>query len=437
MKYIYVTNSIKVSSDNFLIEKATYGQVDSCLYSLIGGLKQKDFGLDTINKFAYNLKKHQEQFCDGITQYADSGGYSIIVGDVEPNDIERFIQCYMTFFEYEDDLYDQIFSLDIPFSLKHEEMNRKDLIYEYNKNVLSQQLEVIECKPHLLSKLFFVWHFKMKSLYQIWTRLVSDLNLNKIIQNRAIGGMVSLRRLTNIDFSPFTGIAFRCFHDYLNAGNYDNGFRLHFLGINLPYDRFHIAFLEKLFGKLSNGHQIFHTYDSIEYAQTARLKKDLEIYDFTDDYKLEIYNGFDQIPDELIKKVYSDENVQSYIFAEIKRRKSGQLLNNINSFIALNIYSNLCVDRFFEYLIDKYEMVDMLVNANSTAVVEGNFKLVNSELKRIYPNLFKKELMINIIENMEYTWTYCNWFKNDRSDVLLDYHNNQFIECIGCSELLF
>ena len=437
MEHIHVTSLGKINPDNYPLEKAIFGQVNSCLYSLIGGLHQKDFGLDTINNFAYNVRKNKEQFLDCITTYADSGGYSIICGDVEPKDIERFIECYTTFFEFEDDLYDRIFSLDIPFSLRHEELNQKDLIYEYNKSALTQQIDIIARKPYLVDKLYFVWHFKLKSLYEIWSRMVSDLGLNQIIRNRAIGGMVSLRKMTEINFSPFTGIAFRCFHDYLQAGLYDDGFRLHFLGINLPYDRFHIAFLEKLFAKLSNGHPIFHTYDSINYVQSARMRKDLVIYDLTDDQRLEIYNGFDQIPDKLIKKVYTDEIVQSYIFSEIERRKSGQLLNTINSFVALNIYSNLCLDRFFEYLIDKYEMVETLINANSTAVVEGKFKLINSELKRSYPYLFGKEMMINIIENMEFTWTYCNWFKNDRTDTMLDYHINRLIECIGCNELLY
>jgi hypothetical protein len=436
LKHIHVTSYVKVNPDNYPLEETIFDQVDSCLYSLICGLRQKAFGLDTINNFAFDLKKYNESFLDGIATYADSGGYSIIKGDVEPKDIERFIECYTTFFEYENDLYDKIFSLDIPFSLKHEELNKKDLIYEYNKCAMTQQLEVIARKPYLLDKLYFVWHFKMKSLYDIWSRLVSDLGLNNIIRNRAIGGMVSLRNMTEFNSTPFTGIAFRCFHDYLKAGYFDNGFRLHFLGINLPYDRFHIAFLEKLFRRLSEGQPIYHTYDSINYVQGARMRKDFPVYEFTDDNELIVYDSVSQVPQDLMKKIYRDNLVRDYIYDEIERRKSGKRLESTNSFIALNIYSNLCLDRFFEYLIDKYEMVDKLLNANSTAVVEGKFKLINSELKKAHPTLFRKEMMINLIENMEYTWTYCDWFKNDRSDVSLDYYINRLIECIGFNDIL-
>ena len=436
MEHIHVTSSVKLNPDIYPLEKAIYNQVGSCLFSLIGGLRQKEFGLDTISSFAFDIKNYKDTFLPGIATFADSGGYSIIKGDIEPKDIERFIQCYTTFFEYENDLYDRIFTLDIPYSLKHEELNQKNLIYEYNKSALAQQLEIIARKPYLLDKLYFVWHFKMKSLYEIWSRLVSGMDLNKIIRNRAIGGMVSLRNMTEINFSPFTGIAFRCFHDYLGAGYFDNGFRLHFLGINLQYDRFHIAFLEKLFHRLSGGQPIYHTYDSINYVQGARMKKDFPVYDFTDNNELIVYDGVNQVPADLMNKIYLDNQLRDTIYDEIERRKSGKRLESTNSFIPLNIYGNLCLDRFFEYLIDKYEMVDNLLNAYSTAVVEGKFKLINRKLKKEYPNIFGKEMMINLIENMEYTWTYCDWFKNDRGDARLDYHINRFIECIGCDDIL-
>ena len=433
MDYVHVISSF--SKDDRL-EKAICNVPENFLYSLIGGLSQRNFALETISKYALKVKKYNESFLNGKMKYADSGGYSIIKGDVFPKDINRFIECYNFFYEYAADYYDYIFSLDIPFSLKHTEMNKKQLIYEFNKEALRQQLEIIEKIPQLTDRLYFVWQFKMRSLYEIWKQIVVELNLNKYIRNRAIGGMVSLRKQTNINYSPFTMMAFKCFHDYLNAGYYNDGFKLHFLGINLPYDRFHIAFLEKLFQRLGYGHEIYHTYDSISYAQRVRKSKNLNIYDLKEDQNLKCYENIEEVPEYLIEKVYSELETIEFIKEEIERRKKGYFLENINSFVALNIYSNLCLDRFFEHIINEYNMVDTLIGANSTAVVEGNFRLINDDLKMRYPVLFGKEMLINIIENMEYTWTYCDWFLNDRSDERLDYHARRLIECIGCDDLL-
>ena len=437
LKHIHVTSEVKVVKKNYGLEEAIYGLVVGCLYSLIACLGRNEFGLDTLTNFASTVKNYKDEFLNGITTFVDSGGYSIIKGDVSPINIDRFLGCYIAYFEYANDAYDKIFSLDIPFSLMHHELNRKELIYKYNIESMSKQLEVLERKPELLDKLYFVWHFKLKSLYGIWKQLVSELELNKVIRNRAIGGMVSLRILNReINFSPFTGIAFRCLYDYLLSGYFDSGFRLHFLGINLPYDRLHIAFLEKLFRKLAQGHEIEHTYDTINYSQGSRMNSSLSLYDFTPNNELIYYDNISEIPFELVKNIYKDEKLINEITEEIQRRINGKRLKSINSFIPLNIYSNLSLDTFFEKIIDEYEMVDVLIGSSSTSVVESKFKSINNELSEKYPSLFNKDMVVNLVENMEYTWTYCDWFLNDRSDERLDYHINRFVECIGFDEIL-
>jgi hypothetical protein len=428
---------MKVLEGNYEFEKAIYGLVVGCLYSLIACFGRSGFGLDTLTNFASTVNKYKSEFLVGITTFVDSGGYSIIKGDVSPINIDRFLGCYIAYFEYANNLFDRIFSLDIPFSLKHNELNRKELIYKYNIESMSKQLEVLKRKPELLDKLYFVWHFKLKSLYGIWKQIVSELELNKVIRNRAIGGMVSLRILNReINFSAFTGIAFRCLYDYLQSGYFDSGFRLHFLGINLPYDRLHIAFLEKLFQKLAQGHEIEHTYDTINYSQGTRMNSSLSLYDFTANNEMIYYDNISQIPFELVKNIYKDEKLTNEIAEEIQRRINGKRLKSTNSFIPMNIYSNLCLDKFFEKIIDEYEMVDVLLGCSSTSVVEREFKLLNSELREKYPSLFINNMEVNLVENMEYTWTYCDWYLNDRSDERLDYHINRLIECIGLNDFL-
>jgi hypothetical protein len=437
LEYVHVINNTNPVSINETLEKAIYDHVNSSLHSLINGMKQKDFGICTISNYTYDFEKYSVRFLPGKKKYVDSGGYSIIKGDVEPENVDCFIQCYNVFTEHGKDDYDYIFSLDISCSLKHNDLNKKQIIFELNKRALTEQLNLIEKDPLFKKKLFFVWQFKTESLYEIWKDLYNKLDLNNYIQNRAIGGMVSLRKMTSINFSPFTGMAFKCFNDYLSAKNIENGFRLHFLGINLPYDRFHIAFLERLFRVLSEGQLIYHSYDSISYSHSARKSKNIKIYDFIDKNKMIEYENISKITENLLEKVYRDPLLKEFILEEIEKKVNYQFLKTTDSFIPLNIYSNLSLDSFFESIIDEYEMVDIVLNANSTAVVEGKFSKIINDLEKRYPNLFGKNMRKNIIENMEYTWTYCNLFQNYRNiNDKLDYHVKKMTKLINFEDIL-
>ncbi len=436
MKHVHVISDLyKTDTINVGLNRAAIGQVDAALYSLIAGLRQKNFGLESISRFSEDIRMFSERFLDGKQTFADSGGYSIIRGDVQEQDIGMFTECYNAYFEHASDQYDNIFTLDIPCSLGHPEINYKEKIYGFNHDSLSSQLEILERLPELKSKLFFVWQFKTHSLYEIWSRLVRELDINNRIHNRAIGGMVSLRKFTNIDFSPFIGIAFRCFSDYLGGGYYDDGFKLHFLGIKLPYDRFYIAFLEKLFARLMTDQNVNFTYDTVNHAQNVRTKTDLNFYDY-DDGNILIYEGFENVPDELLVKVYKEQEVLDFVREELNRRKRGELLITTNTFGALNIYSNLRLDKYFEDVIDEYEMVDVLIGANSTGVVERKFRIICGELKDKYNIIFGNNMIDTIVESMEYTWTYADWFKNSRCEKRLDYFLKCFIDCIGFDEIL-
>ena len=160
--------------------------------------------------------------------------------------------------------YSYLFSLDIPSSIKYLELNKVDVIYEFNKRALLKLRGLIEIHPELKDKIYFVWHFKIAAQYQIWSRLYKELGLAEFISNRAIGGMVGLHGKTKTNFSPFTAISYRCLLDYLEAENFKNDFRLHFLGMYIGYDRFQIALLEKLFSRyLQDSANVKMSYDSI------------------------------------------------------------------------------------------------------------------------------------------------------------------------------
>ena len=187
MRYVYVADAAANNELCNVISKI----VPDSLYSLIGGLRQSEFGLDTLYDVAYAIKEFRSKFVlpGKGSQFIDSGGYSIIKGDVSPAGIRRFIQCYNLYLENQMDNYERIFSLDIPCSLRYSSLNNIQTIHDCNFESLLQTRNLLSTYDNLRDKLYFVWHFKMKSQYKIWNDLYSGLELWKYIKHRAIGGM--------------------------------------------------------------------------------------------------------------------------------------------------------------------------------------------------------------------------------------------------------
>jgi hypothetical protein len=306
LEYIHVISNASPLSGKADYTKATTAQVNTCLFSLIGGLKQKRFGFDTLIGVAHEIQDFKKRYLQphGKKILVDSGGYSAIVGDVSERDIGKFIDSYHEYQLKAREDYNYIMSLDIPLILDNVSFNTKRNIYHYNKQSLAATKENLISNPEISDKLYFVWQFKTKEHYAIWDRMVSELDLNQYIKHRALGGMVSLRDITGIDFSPFIANSFRCFLDYEMSPDPFHDFRLHFLGINIRYDRFIIAFLEKLFKHyMGNSHNAVLTYDSINYSRAAQLKmRYLEVYSFIEP-DLIVYRDIPSVPEKILRIV--------------------------------------------------------------------------------------------------------------------------------------
>ena len=191
----------------------------------------------------------------------DSGGYSIIVGDVPVKHIMKFIGTYHEYQEKARNEYDYIMTLDIPLIIGDEEFNTKKNVQYFNHRSLSETKENLIRYPEIREKLYFVWQFKTKEQYDLWDVMYQDLELNNFVKHRALGGMVGLRGLTGIRFSPFIANSFRCLLDHQESRISTTEFRLHYLGIYIKYDRFIIAFLEKLFQRyLGDNHRVILSY---------------------------------------------------------------------------------------------------------------------------------------------------------------------------------
>jgi len=185
----------------------------------------------------------------------DSGGYEIITGAVPPDLIPLANQRYHFFQQENVNEYDEIFSLDIPFidDSEYDYFNTIGNIYNANKESLSKTIQALQNIPELIDKLYLIDHFKEINQYEIFCKLYDELELKKHVRHRALGGMVSTKDLLKISISIFPFASYRSLHGYMECDNPGDNFKLHYLGINGDYDRFTIAFFDKLFQRYLGG----------------------------------------------------------------------------------------------------------------------------------------------------------------------------------------
>jgi len=430
-------NTTKISSEiMYDFSKHSIKYSKNFLISIIDGLNQKNFGIDTLQCTINDIIFYKNKYINipNYKLFVDSGGYSIIVGDVKPNDISKFIDCYIYYLETQMNIYDYIFSLDIPIFLEYPTYNTKENIFKLNNLSLSKSIDILNKYPQLKDKFFFVYHFKVRGQYDIWNKLYDDLELKKYIKCWSIGGMVGLRGILrncpeseDMNFSPFTAIAFKCLFDYIHTSN-PTTFRLHMLGVYIKYDRFQIIILEKLFKQYIQHDNVLLTYDSINYFRTAELKvKSLEIFcRYNDD--IVKFNNLTEVPDNVLKFVYED--CYSNLIEELERLKSSKNLLNIDAFVPLNVFSNLQIDSFFEMIIDKYEIINLFYSSNYSEF-SRKIHIILLNLNHKYQFLFTSKLIKCIEENLRITYIFHIWWKNNRSKQKLDKLINDFVNKIN------
>jgi hypothetical protein len=414
MKYVYVAGGTTM---DIAMENAITMQTRYALYSLIHGLRQKDFGLHTIENVAYDIRQFSERYIipvDGII-VTDSGGYSFIRGDIAPAMLAMLIDCYTVYMKSEYKKFDFIFSLDIPFSLKYQWFNNVKSILEANEASLIATRILLDGNPTLQEKFYFVWHFKMAEQFAIWKHLYAKLGLRRFVRHHAIGGMVGLKKATGICFTPFTGMSFYALNTYLDSCFVGQKYRLHFLGIYSRQDRFHIAFLEALFRHyLSGVADITMSYDSINPVHTARMNQRLPLFHLAGEH-LEIYSTLLDVPVSLLSKVTSNEEHAQKMLEEIERRRNGVRLHNAGAFSPINVFSNLELDRFFAMVIAKYEFVSELHRSTSPTSWVGRVNRIFDDIDQKHPGVFTHHMRRAITLTFERTWRWHKWFVDDRS----------------------
>jgi hypothetical protein len=436
---IYVPVFSKGSGNKTIIDytNAITNLTGTGLYSLIEAFGSKDFGYDTTYSAARSIKKFKEKCISPNNSqfYIDSSGYSFIKGDVARYDASKLIDCYHAYLDHQRDDFDYIFSLDLPISLGSPLYNTKDNVYQFNKRSLAQSKKLLQEDSALANKFLFIYQFRTKEHYEIWDKIYKELELGKILKNWSLGGMVGLKGLTKITFSPFIAMAFRSFHDYLHSTNPNKIFKLHFLGIYQHPERFHIAFLEKLFAAyLAEYAGTSFSYDSINYIRQAQKLKTFEVFNLEGG---ELSSTISlNTPEEILRHIYFTDDLYTGIKEEIEKRKAGLPIANINSFTPLNVYSNLQIDRFFEYIIDEYSMVDIFMRSTVLQQVDSEFTHIFKTLSKKYPKVITSHFVRAIKLNLQITFEFHRWYKQQGDKKSLDNIIDAFIKQIGIKDTL-
>ena len=393
-------------------ELATLNVTNKALISLIHGLSQKRFGFDTAKDIALQIQDYVRTRPVDFDLYIDSGGYSIIQGDVPFDKTHMFIESYHQYLEHHHQDFNYIFSLDIPIWGKEgeKEKNTIENLYKFNKISLSYSRDLLQKhKQELTDKFLFVWHFKILEQFETWNKIYDELEINSWIKNRAVGGLVGLRGdLKYIDFSVFIPIAFRCFYDHLEGPYANDIFKIHFLGINRPQDRFVITLLEKLFQRyLNDSSQTDFTYDSINYTRNALFKaRAPEVFDFKNT-ELTLYKNVHKLPENIINQVYFTPALKQGFFSSRESLAEFERLKDTSVFVPLNTYSNVMLDKYLSHLIDRYQFIDILTSTD--------FK--PKAMKQAYNALHE-------LEQNEVSVFTANFFKEVRNDLdmIFDLH---------------
>lgn len=449
--YIHTTTP-NVSKLNEPYLKPIYDHSETCLISLIHALSSGSFGLNNVEKGVFEIQEYKNKFLtDTYPFILDSGGYSIIAGDVSFIDINKFIECYLKALILLKDDYDYVFSLDIPVFLKTPSANTIQNIGELNYRSLSNSIKIIEEYPEIGDKFNMVLQWKMPNQYKIWDDIYDDLQLKNYVKSYSVGGLVGLYGMcTTLNFAPFIGPCYYWLYRYIERGDFSRPLFIHILGQYHKSSRFIIFFLQHLFNsylKVINQTCII-TYDTINYSLSSMYKTrvGVDVYYFEND-EFNTVHSYD-LNDNILKQIYTTDDSLIKFHENWDNIKADLPLNDTSFLIPTYIYSQIQLDKFFEYFVLKYDLVQIFrskdevieVSRDGTAGTTRSVKIgkIKSQLKTEFSRFnrysesltrnFTKSLMNSMDEifKFHYSFIYNNMDKQQ-----LDKDMEHFIKSVG------
>jgi hypothetical protein len=356
----------------------------------------------------------------------DSGGYSIIKGDIPFDQISLMEDYYLHILEEERDKYDMIFSLDIPWGANDLRLQNAEIIDAFNFRSLKRTLEVLERHLEIREKLFYVYHFKTEKQYKIWQKHYRQLGIGDQIIHRAVGGLVGLKGSAMwVSFTPFTIMLYKCLYDYLDAGFEVSELKIHVLGVYIPRERFVIALVEKIFNQFLKAEgintKVVFTYDSINYSiQSIDFPKTMHFWGYEN--KKLTKERYHRVPEHILRRVYGGDT--DYIKSEIQNLLNGQKRDDTGSLIPLSVDSQIQLDQCLMDMVDKYDVINRLDIPGYKDAVKSRKASENPAIalaEDLEKNYHKYELfsLKKLIKDLEYIRGFSAWlYHSQDSDKL-------------------
>ncbi|MDA3791820.1 MAG: hypothetical protein PF503_25405 [Desulfobacula sp.] len=334
--------------------------------------------------------------------------------------------------------------MDLPISLKYDLYNTKENVRYFNRISLLKTFNVIDQIPQLSDKFIFIWHFKTNDLYRIWCGLHDELislGYQKYIKHRAIGGMVGIKGMTGIIFSPFIALAYRCFKDYVEAGMFHIPFQLHLLGVYTIPDRFIMVYLERVFERylkmesINSGAKL--TYDSINYERQANyFSRELPTCSFQNG-QLDTYPDIHHVPDHILRQIYHTDDLYFHTLDEIQRLTQEKRLAFVGSFIPISLYAHIATNKFIEHVIEKYGLVDIIFKSTNFMSFNDNIEIALDQLLKDEPKVFGKNFKKPTMDNFVKLYRLHRWWMQEGGKYKdLNYIIEEFIAMIRAPEKL-
>jgi len=359
--YIHTT-TCNVSKSNEAYQTPIFEHSKTCLISLIHALSSGSFGIDTVNKGCHEIQKYKQKYLNEVYPFIlDSGGYSIIAGDVKYVDISKFIDGYLQGLELLKDDIDYVFSLDIPIFINDNDKNTINTIGMLNEYSLESSIKLLEKFPELIPKFSMVLQWKMPGQYYIWDTLYDNLGLKNYIKNYAVGGLVGLLGICpHIDFAPFIGPCYYWLYRYMEAGNYTRPLFIHILGQYHKSARFILFFLQELFTdylKVVNQTCVI-TFDTVNYSLSSMYKArvGIDIYQNPENDTLRVIHSH-ELTEEILFKIYTTPESLELFYNNWNNSKGDDLLTDTSFLIPAYIYSQVELDKYFHYIIKSKELI--------------------------------------------------------------------------------
>lgn len=397
--YIHTLGAIPSNSELLLLNQ----YVDNYLFSLIIGLRQEEFGHNTVIRAARYIKRLKKSLGINKRIFIDSGGYSIIVGDVPFKNIKKCIECYNYYLNtFAEEDADYVLSLDIPIFLNEPKNNTTDNIYNWNRESIKLSKDILDNNKLLYDKFIYVWHFKLTKQYSIWRSNYDEFfRDDKLLKNHAIGGLVSLRGITNINFSPFLIPAYKVLKLI-----YDRNIRekslLHILGVYHKYDRFILMFMDKLFNNtyLKNKNpEIELTFDTVNYTISGLYKiREMPIILFEND---NISQHFAHDIIDHLDHLIENQHVRELIKTDLLRIKQNLSMNDPKLVSLLMVLYNQLVDKVMMKMIEDENLLDIFNNTDNPNSFINIFTQIYNKWETQYPFVFRG-MRQNLIENFKW-----------------------------------